>query len=320
MAGGHTSCGLPVSQSRNRRSLRSGRPSTMLEIARDRVSGSVPSQFYQIVSSSSLELSSVSSQYRPSVSSHSGPSSSHRPSVSSQYGPTSSHRPSNSSDVQTGRSVRGQGKVAGRRRRRQRKRRKSLGSVFQHPSSPSWSGQVAHQSGSPCPVYLVSPSHALSPAPCLLGGDTSPSSLTVRLGPHSRSVSSLLLHPTREGHDLALLGLTAPLPTTRPPACLSPITSKYSLLLCSSSPYSALPLKTVNRRKCGKLGRDQVCVSMRGVEGKCRPQAGDPVVTSNSQGQEVTLEGFYLRWATPEYHVITDLFQLRMWVEAALQL
>ena len=264
----------------------------MLEIARDRVSGSVPSQFYQIVSSSSLELSSVSS-----------------------------HRPSNSSDKHSSQPARRKGKEQWKRsKKRQRKRRKSLGSVFQHPSSPSWSGQVAHQSGSPCPVYLVSPSHALSPAPCLLGGDTSPSSLTVRLGPHSRSVSSLLLHPTREGHDLALLGLTAPLPTTRPPACLSPITSKYSLLLCSSSPYSALPLKTVNRRKCGKLGRDQVCVSMRGVEGKCRPQAGDPVVTSNSQGQEVTLEGFYLRWATPEYHVITDLFQLRMWVEAALRI
>jgi hypothetical protein len=308
-------CGLPVSRTRARRSpfldllspwllpetarrseesLVPESPrvleSRMLEIARARMEDKVPSQFYEVVPSSSLELSRVSSPL---------------------YSHSSQRKSSHNKFDRKAVKVKEREK---RKQRRKKKKKKSLGSVFLG-GDEDWLGLMTRQSGSSCPVYLVSPSHGLSPAPCLLQGDTSPSSLRVGLGPHSRTVTSVLLHPAREEYDLVLLGLSSPFPSTRTPACMSPITSKYSKLLCQGRTSTSLTLRTVNRRKCGKLGRDQVCVVVEGVEESgCRPQSGDPVVT------ESALEGFYLRQVTEDYHVITDLFQLRIWVAAALEL
>ena len=166
-------------------------------------------------------------------------------------------------------------------------------------------GRVERE-GSGCSAYLVSTNYVLVPAPCLLQGKTNLDSLSFVLGPHSRNINSLLLHPSREGHDLALLQLSSPLPSSRHPACLSPITSKYSTLLSEEGASHAV--KTVNRRKCGKLGREEVCVSL---EGRKAPRAGDPVVRDSD------IEGFYSRRATAKYHVITDLFQLQLWIKAA---
>ena len=118
----------------------------------------------------------------------------------------------------------------GRKRKRQRRRRRKLASLFASPSLPPWMGRVERE-GSGCSAYLVSTNYVLVPAPCLLQGKTSLDSLSFVLGPHSRKINSLLLHPSREGHDLALLQLSSPLPSSRHPACLSPITSKYSTLL-----------------------------------------------------------------------------------------
>ena len=192
-----------------------------------------------------------------------------------------------------------------RKRKRQRRRRRKLASLFASPSLPPWMGRVERE-GSGCSAYLVSTNSVLVPAPCLLQGKTSLDSLSFVLGPHSRKINSLLLHPSREGHDLALLQLSSPLPSSRHPACLSPITSKYSTLLSEEGASHAV--KTVNRRKCGKLGREEVCVSL---EGRKAPRSGDPVVRDSD------IEGFYSRRATAKYHVITDLFQLQLWIKAA---
>ena len=193
----------------------------------------------------------------------------------------------------------------GRRRKRQRRRRRKLASLFASPSLPPWMGRVERQ-GKGCPAYLVSASSVLVPAPCLLQGVTDLDNLTFILGPHSRQIHSLLLHPSREGHDLALLQISTTLPSSRSPACLSPITSKYSTLFSEKGASHAV--KTVNRRKCGKLGREEVCVSL---EGRLPPRAGDPVV------RNMDIEGFYSRRATAKYHVITDLFQMQLWIKAA---
>ena len=193
----------------------------------------------------------------------------------------------------------------GRRKKRQRRRRRKLASLFASPSLPPWMGRVKRQ-GKGCPAYLVSPTSVLVPAPCLLQGVTDLDALTFILGPHSRQIHSLLLHPSREGHDLALLQISTALPSSRSPACLSPITSKYSTLFGNLG--ASHTVKTVNRRKCGKLGREEVCVSL---EGRQPPRAGDPVV------RNMDIEGFYSRRATAKYHVITDLFQMQLWIKAA---
>ena len=193
----------------------------------------------------------------------------------------------------------------GRKRKRQRRRRRKLASLFASPSLPPWMGRVERQ-GNGCLAYLVSPTSILVPAPCLLRGVTDLDALTFILGPHSRQIHSLLLHPSREGHDLALLQISTALPSSRSPACLSPITSKYSTLFSEDGASHAV--KTVNRRKCGKLGREEVCVSL---EGRLPPRAGDPVV------RNMDIEGFYNRRATSKYHVITDLFQMQLWIKAA---
>ena len=198
-----------------------------------------------------------------------------------------------------------EGEDEGRRRKRQRRRRRKLASLFASPSLPPWMGKLERQ-GKGCPAYLVSSSSVLVPAPCLLQGITDLDAITFILGPHSRQIKSLLLHPSREVHDLALLQISSPLPSSRRPACLSPITSKYSTLFSEEGASHAV--KTVNRRKCGKLGREEVCVSL---EGRLPPRAGDPVV------RNLDIEGFYSRRATAKYHVITDLFQMQLWIKAA---
>jgi hypothetical protein len=267
-----SSCGP---KARGRRAAAWARPrvATMLEIAHSRVKEQVASEFFQVVTASTLELSKLSGAPRLN---------------SSQSG----------------------GARQRRRERRRRRKKKSGASLFPPSAArPAWLGRVSRPGGEPCPAYLVSPGTALSPAPCLLAGPTAPASLTLVLGPHTRAVTSLLLHPSRAGHDLALLELAAPVPASLGPACLSPITSKYSALLVTPGP--SLALRTVNRRKCGKLGRDQVCVALEAGEGSRGPLPGDPVVRNGA------LEGFYLRRVSPDYHVVTDLFQLKLWLAAA---
>jgi len=249
---------------------RSTRPNTMLEIAGYRVKDTVASEFFQVVTASSLQLSALS------------------------RGASTEKEEKEEKEEEEG-----------RKRKRQRRRRRKLASLFASPSLPPWMGRVERE-GSGCSAYLVSTNYVLVPAPCLLQGETSLDSLSFVLGPHSRKINSLLLHPSREGHDLALLQLSSPLPSSRHPACLSPITSKYSTLLSEEGASHAV--KTVNRRKCGKLGREEVCVSL---EGRKAPRSGDPVVRDSD------IEGFYSRRATAKYHVITDLFQLQLWIKAA---
>merc|ERR1711936_65093 len=249
---------------------RSTRPNTMLEIAGYRVKDTVASEFFQVVTASSLQLSALS------------------------RGASTEKEEKEEKEEEEG-----------RKRKRQRRRRRKLASLFASPSLPPWMGRVERE-GSGCSAYLVSTNYVLVPAPCLLQGKTSLDSLSFVLGPHSRKINSLLLHPPREGHDLALLQLSSPLPSSRHPSCLSPITSKYSTLLSEEGASHAV--KTVNRRKCGKLGREEVCVSL---EGRKAPRAGDPVVRDSN------IEGFYSRRATAKYHVITDLFQLQLWIKAA---
>ena len=186
--------------------------------------------------------------------------------------------------------------------------------MFQSTPFPSWVGSVFQTSKSSCPAYLVSPSHALVPAPCLLSNSSPPSSLTLRLGSHTHNVSSLLLHPgSLSVPDLALLSLSFPLPSTRSPACLSPLTSKYSSLLCSATKVY-LNLRTVNKRKCGKLSQGEVCVFLENKdESECIHSPGDPVIAA--QG----VEGFYLRSSSGQHHVIQDLFKLRLWLNVAME-
>ena len=101
------------------------------------------------------------------------------------------------------------------------------------PSTPSppWLGRVERVGASSCPAYLVTPTLALTPAPCLLTAPTAP--LTLSLGGTSTPVTSLVLHPAREGWDLALVAGATALPAA--PACLNPITSKYSRILLSDT-------------------------------------------------------------------------------------
>jgi len=266
-------CGVAASRTKRSSSTFARRaampkPNTMLEIAGYRVKDTVASEFFQVVTASSLQLSALS------------------------RGDLSAGKEEEEEDE-------------GRRRKRQRRRRRKLASLFASPSLPPWMGKLERQ-GKGCPAYLVSSSSVLVPAPCLLQGITDLDAITFILGPHSRQIKSLLLHPSREVHDLALLQISSPLPSSRRPACLSPITSKYSTLFSEEGASHAV--KTVNRRKCGKLGREEVCVSL---EGRLPPRAGDPVV------RNLDIEGFYSRRATAKYHVITDLFQMQLWIKAA---
>ena len=248
-------------------------PATMLEIAQKRARGKVASAFFQVVEASNMELSRAAK--------------------------------SPSSQVQS--SQRNQSGKQRRRKKQRRRRRRKLSSIFPAPL-PGWLGRISRPSGPPCPAFLLSPLTALCPAPCLLGGPTS--NLTLRLGPHTRPVSGVLLHPSRQGHDLALLSLPAPLPPSRPPACLSSLTSKYSKLLLPGRSLPPLSVQTVNKWKCGKLGRDEVCVLL---EGEGRPRPGDPMV------RDEVLEGLYSRKSKSGYHVITELFHLKLWIAAAKQ-
>merc|ERR1712223_722855 len=130
----------------------------------------VASEFFQVVTASSLQLSALS-------------------------------RGESASTVKEEKE--GKEEEEGRKRKRQRRRRRKLASLFASPSLPPWMGGVERE-GSGCSAYLVSTNYVLVPAPCLLQGETSLDSLSFVLGPHSRKINSLLLHPSRDGHDLAL--------------------------------------------------------------------------------------------------------------------
>ena len=150
-------------------------PATMLEIAQKRARGKVASAFFQVVEASNMELSRATK--------------------------------SPSSQVQS--SQRNQSGKQRRRKKQRRRRRRKLSSIFPAPL-PGWLGRISRPSGPPCPAFLLSPLTALCPAPCLLQGPTS--NLTLRLGPHTRPVSGVLLHPSRQGPQPG-----PPLPA-RPPA------------------------------------------------------------------------------------------------------
>ena len=244
------------------------------EVAEQVVGGGVSGQFFQVVESSSMALSPVSLTVERGS----------RPRASQTQ---SSHRKQS---------------LGERRRRKQRWKRKLP------LLNPPWLATLLRPSGPPCPAYLTSPSSVLVPAPCLLQASTS--SLSLALGLHTSTISTILLHPPRRDHDVALLSLTSPLPPSLPPACLSPLTSKYSQLLLPGCSLAPLPMKTVSRRKCGKLGREEVCVLLEGG-GQARP--GDPMV------REGRLEGLYSRRAARDYHVLKELFHLRLWINQANQ-
>ena len=132
------------------------------------VGGGVSGQFFQVVESSSMALSPVSLT------------------VESGSRPRASQTQSSHSKQSLG--------VRRRRRKHRRKRKLPL-------LNPPWLATLLRPSGPPCPAYLTSPSSVLVLAPCLLQASTS--SLSLALGLHTSTISTILLHPTRRDHDVA---------------------------------------------------------------------------------------------------------------------
>jgi len=159
------------------------RANTPLEIASKRVKN-VPSDFYKVVTASTMELSYFSGQQTITSVTRSKPV------------PQQDTKNRDKQNMQ-----------------RHFKRRKSL-----FPASPSWSGVLKTSTDLECgPAYLVTPSHALTGGGvgCVLGSMTGTNTLTVIFSGYRVPVKRVTLHSER----MALLTLHSPVPSTVPPLC-----------------------------------------------------------------------------------------------------
>jgi len=159
---------------------------TLLEIASQRVK-EVPSDFFEVVTLSNMELSKFSG---------------HQPLKSEPSNKTLAKKVNKKSEDT--------------RRRRNFKRRKSL---FPSSDSVSWSGRLVEDTTRrTCgPAYLVTPSHALTGggSGCLLGSRTGTTTLTVIFSVYRVPVTRVTLHSDR----MALLTLHSPVPSNVAPLC-----------------------------------------------------------------------------------------------------
>ena len=194
---------------------------TLLEIASKRVKN-VPSDFFQVVTASSMELSQFSGQQTAT-------------SVNSSQA-LHSQVDENSEKKQ---------------RKRNYKRRKSL---FNSVSSLSWSGSLLSDTGRICPAYLVTPGHALTSCACVLTSNTA--SLTVIFSVYRVAVTRVTLHcgmSDDSDTDLALVTLHTPLPHSVTPLCLSPYrtVARHSETLChTGNSRHTVTLRTVRSKRC----------------------------------------------------------------------
>ena len=158
-----------------------------LEIAGKKVED-VPSDFFQVVTASGLELSEFSGHQVLGK--------------------------NNKSKISSPKSKVSQTSEPERRRRRNYKRRKSLFSS--RPSTP-WAGRVISAGGhNSCPAYLLAGGgHALADSACVMTEDMPPT-LTVIFSVYRVGVTRVTLHPSLH---LALLSLHPQLPGRVEPLC-----------------------------------------------------------------------------------------------------
>ena len=175
-----------VKERKQRPPAKQSKVNTVLAIAKHRAKD-IPSDFFQVVTSSDIEHSPFS-------------------------GKTSRIVNKVKSNIIKNEKVSNKGNKSGKRNYKQRK------TLFNSLSSVSWAGTLTDSRGSTCPAYLITPHHALTSGGCALSTVTA--SLSVIFSVYRVTVTRVTLHcGMSDGCDLAMLTLHSPLPHSVGPVC-----------------------------------------------------------------------------------------------------